>query len=268
MATNPHISHAMAERLLMAGMRKLQGFTRSACPLHKMPATLPKYYIFNVSNQSYSTPMTAMHDMNGSVPPLLTVPACPEGAEVSESLVISGMYAQEVLKIDTAEWNLYNGWEIANEVLQKGSGKHPDLNLELRGVFISETNPPSKEDIATAKARLSKTYQGLLSEADMIMAQGQSKGPQGNVISEDHRRAAKYLGQTREFAKPPQQMKECPSCGQSINAGVAIHIACGAILDVDKALKFRNITWDKAIELGLKNPEDRPGFKPEGKTKN
>ena len=229
-----YVSHAVAERHVSQAMRKLNGFTRTPNPLTKMPPNLPRLYIFNVSNQSYETQMTAMHDGKGSLPNRMVVPACPEGKEVSEPLVIEGMYAHEYLKIDSTEWAIHNGEEIAYEVLQEGPGKNPDYGLKKRGVFISRSNPPLKEEIAEARKRWCGTCDELIAEADTIMAQGQTRGPNGNMISEDHKRAVKYRGQVRTFIQPTQQMKTCPSCGDMVRDGIAIHIACGAILDEAK----------------------------------
>ena len=144
------------------------------------------------------------------------------------------MYAQETLVIDSTRWDLYNGEEIAYEIIRKGPGKHPDLNLEKRGVFISRNCPPKPEEIALAHERWGQTCDELIADGDAIMAQGPTKGLEGNMISLDHKRAARYRGQVRDYNRPIQQMKSCPSCGDNVRDGIAIHVACGAILDEDK----------------------------------
>ena len=75
----PYISHALADRLVSAAMRKLNGFSRLPNPLTKMPQNLPRLYIYNVSEQTYETPMTAMHDGTSSLPPIVRIPACKPG---------------------------------------------------------------------------------------------------------------------------------------------------------------------------------------------
>lgn len=232
-------SHAQAQSSIMSKMARLMGFRRKTRPI--LPEAAP-IYIFNISDQELAWQEPGF--------PRLVVPACQAGKEFSKPLRIEGIVLEEYLEDRSTEFNVYNGVEIAYAVLKIGPGMKKTLDLTDKGFFMSRSNPPSAPQLAEAKAKYLQNCQLLLNEADRIIASGESKGLNGQMINETHKRAAAYLKQTREWNKSQVEMMDCPGCQQPIPKVTAVHggqWGCGAVLD-----------WNKAISLGLKKPEDRP----------
>jgi hypothetical protein len=114
--------------------------------------------------------------------------------------------------------------EIAEDLIQ---------DLVVHGVFVCAGARPSESEIATAAARRQAWYQDLVAEADAMWARGHSY----REISDMHRRAALSLGIERDWAFVPQQLVDCPACGEKVKPNVAVCRHCRAVLDEEKAAK-------------------------------
>lgn len=234
-----YTSAAQVERMLAEKSRKLMGFSRKARP--NLP-NVPPLYVFNVSNKEYKWREPGFEQY--------IVPACKDGEEYSTPCMIPGIVIEEVLIVDKTELNMYNAEEIAMAIFHAGPGMRPQGDLRKFGLFVSRTNPPSDEDVAHAQHLLMQTCEALVADGDRIHAEGQSKGLGGQMITDEHRWAAKQAKQEREWSKGIVPMKECPVCHRPVARSAAVHLPwseCGAVLD-----------WDKAIAAGLKKEEDRP----------
>lgn len=91
-----------------------------------------------------------------------------------------------------------------------------------------------KSEIEKAYGLLGNEYGRLVAEGDMIWARPEDR----RDISDLHRRACRSLGQERPWCYTPQQLMDCPVCGGSLKAGVALCSHCNAILDAAKAAKY------------------------------
>ncbi len=119
----------------------------------------------------------------------------------------------------------------ARRIAEDVVGAHSYENYEKWGVFICAGEQPTEEELARARARLTKTYQDLVFEGDQLHAR-----PNGfRDITDVHRRAVKYLGQERPWAYTPQQLVPCPGCGERLVPTVAVCKHCGAVLDRKRA---------------------------------
>jgi ribosomal protein L32 len=110
------------------------------------------------------------------------------------------------------------------------------------GVFIAAGEVPTKEELAEAKKKLDATMAAILRDGDRLAAMG----PAGvAAMDAQHRKAAAYLRQHREWAKKPDQMDVCPGCGEFVQPGVAKCKHCGSILNWDVALSLDMVSQEQ-----------------------
>jgi hypothetical protein len=240
-------SHAQLQSYFSRDMKKKMGFTRDPAPM--LPEK-PLVYIYNVS------PIGKKWHQAGF--DFYYVPPCEPGNEVSEPIFrwkegqkvygIPEFVSYEYLKIDSTSWAVHLARELASEILEIGPGKMADTDLRNKGFFASYNNPPTAAEIKECKDRWHKTLANIVSEADLIHSQGQRKGPDGQLINEEHTRAAAILGQKRAWAQGVILNVTCPGCGYDVPSNAPMHLGpggCGTVID-----------WDAAIERGLKTVED------------
>jgi len=228
-------SYAQAQNSIMGKMARLMGFKRKVAP--NFPKVAP-LYVFNISEQEL-----VWHEPGF---PRYVVPACEKGQTFSEPLVLPGIISEEYLQDASTEFNHYNAIEIAAAILKFGPGMKATSDERNKGFFISETNPPHPSRLAECQAKYNLHCDQLIKEADQIMGQGESKGPNGQMLNESHYRALAYRRQTRNWGKSNVEMMDCPGCFQAVPKNAAMH-SCGAVLD-----------WKKAVELGIKKRDDVP----------
>lgn len=229
-------SYAQAQNSVMGKMARLMGFKRKVAP--NFPKTAP-LYIFNISDQPLVWREPGF--------PRYVVPACEKGKEYSEPLSIPGIISEEYLDDQSTEFNHYNAVEIAYAILKIGPGMKATLDERRKGFFMSETNPPHASQLNEAKALYNQFCDQLIAEADAIMTQGESKGPNGQMLNESHRRALAYRKQVRGWDRGVVEMIDCPLCLQPVPKGAAIHSACGAVID-----------WHRAVDAGIKKRDEVP----------
>jgi len=228
-------SYAQAQNSIMSKVARLMGFKRKIAP--NFPKTAP-LYIFNISDQELVWREPGF--------PRFVVPACEKGQPYSKPLVLPGIISEEYLDDASTEFNHYNAVEIAYAILKIGPGMKHTLDMTNKGYFMSETNPPPAPRLAEAQAKYNIFCDQLIKEADAIMAQGESKGPNGQMLNESHYRALAYRKQQRDWGRGTVEMVDCPGCQQPVPKGAKVH-SCGAVLD-----------WKGAVDLGIKKKEDVP----------
>jgi hypothetical protein len=191
------------------------------------------FYIYNTSPVPFTRGLGSMGTFH--------IPACPEGAEYAPNpLKITDPYFEHYpaghKQVNYREWN---GIDVCKDILGVMPPAHADNDLTRMGVFISESNPPKKSEIAEAKEKLTVYFQELCLEGD-LMAGGDDLARQSIRNSNKHKVAAKYIGYEADWCTLPRQRIPCPACGGMVVKGAAIHNdpACGAILDEAKARKF------------------------------
>jgi hypothetical protein len=235
-------------------------------------AKMHPIFVYNCSPDKFQV----QHPMLG----IVTIHGCPEGEPYSAPTEIPGLIPYGVrTEMTTAELRHESGRQFAIDLIGLGAFKDQQKSLYMRGVFIAAGNTfnptkvksfrigtphgksssitlpewvdlkigkcleePTKEEIKAAQGRARDWDRFLLSEGDALSDQNNVKD-----IQPEHRHAARRLGQNRTWDQPIQSMIDCPGCAQKIPPTTVVH-TCGAVLD-----------WEKAIALGMRKSEDRPG---------
>jgi hypothetical protein len=123
-------------------------------------------------------------------------------------------------------------WSIAEDLamqINRDAGEDSFL-----GVFASATPVPEAAALEEARSKLAQFYAQLVVAAD-----GEWERAHNHLLISDlHRRAARFLGIEKEWAYDPKPLVDCPACGAKIKPEVAVCRECHAILDREKALRF------------------------------
>ena len=129
------------------------------------------------------------------------------------------------------------GKHRAQQIL--GIGPHASGgDLTKLGVFMSEHNPPKKDEVAAAKKILLDTCQKLVREANEAYSLGPDKAKEV-INTEFHFRAARMLKKTAaecrwlENTETPEDRALCPGCGEAYRIGIVRH-SCGWIFSREK----------------------------------
>jgi hypothetical protein len=211
-----------------------------------------RIYVFNVGPWRHVREMGSAGNW--------AIPACPDGKEYSEPVVIDGVMSEPYPMSEVAMSMLPlaakarqlagdgEGWDFALQVL--GEGPHIPRNASFKpfGVFLSKSNPPQKQEVADARRLLNQKYLELVRSASEAWALGPARA--GEVIQASfHHVAARALRKTEAecpWLANTEQLAEradCPSCGAVYSKGIMKCRGCGFILD-----KAR---YDKAVKDGL-----------------
>lgn len=193
------------------------------------------------------------------------VPACKEGEEYSDPLVLDGLtlerYPLRENKMDILMHKDATGWNDAHQMI--GVGKHlmPSNSKVKLGLLVTKGNPdleplsradaedadkvrlwlrerfrPTVAEIAAAHKALNQHFNKLVNEARSAAAQGQ-KTAEETIRPDQHIRAAKILGldpqaeRWMQSAVPEGQRITCSFCGVSTPAGYPKCLNCKEILD-------------------------------------
>jgi hypothetical protein len=226
-------------------MAKFNGKGRK---LQKVPKIITKIsdenkvYIFNVGPWKQNQSMGSLGTYY--------IPACEEGKQHSKALAIDGLVIEHYpLREGTLDVLMdeegSTGWEVAHQIIGVGKMLHPGNSLLRYGVFVSKTNPPSKEDVAKAREELYRHCTSLVNEANQSITEGTSKD---TIRPEQHFVAARILNKTvaecpwlsRDVQKADRAT--CPGCGTVYTVGVIKCRECSYVLDKAK--------HDKAVAEG------------------
>jgi hypothetical protein len=214
----------------------------------------PKYYIYiwNVGPIEHTIPRSWA--ANGR----LLIPACPPDKEYSEPVTLPDViqepvgipgsnelrfagrdgrfYVQDALNPDdpTGSWK-------TNHAIDTGRSTNMGTNLYPWGVFWSLDNPPTKEQIAKAKERLTLNCNRLITEGDSLWIAQQATGYQGDRVGHTHHVAAEWLQIETAWHRKYRRKNPCPGCGELLDEGVIICPKCPATFD-----------WARAVALGLR----------------
>lgn len=246
-ATAPQSGFIRADRLpeLVAKQKALNGLKKPAFIPNaiKEESRKKQLFIFNVGPKRL--------EGSGASYGRMPIPACPDGAEHSEPLVIAGLpheyYNKEGNTLEVqfhgSEDEADPGYDFACQVMlgftdPKGqwNGKFlsPSNSLEKFGVGISRVWPPKKEDIELARRKMLAEYSKLVQQAREAHAVGKLSA----VVTDDHFVAAHALGLTAEterwleFSAPAKDStkQSCPNCRKVYEPGTVVH-DCGFIID-------------------------------------
>jgi hypothetical protein len=202
------------------------------------------------------------------------IPACPDGKEYSEPIVIEGAEA-EPYPINEIECAMKpkagkpgqlggagDGYLYAQQIIGEGPHVPRSSSFVPFGVFISRSNPPAKADLAKAKQVLEAKYLELVRYAN----EQWGKGPafQADILNrpEWYFVAARKLGKTEidcpflQNSVAPAERAACGNCGKVYEIGIAMCSGCGSILDEEKYIA--EARRKAAILKKLEQPEVKP----------
>lgn len=163
------------------------------------------------------------------------IPACPEGKEYVERDPIPGVFEEPIpgehpnfMEVRTEE-----GRYIAEQILGVGPFMSARDSFEHLGVFIgSQVGPeakPTKEELATAKAKLRAHMEELVNDARKAYERGDMR-----EIVDRHRLAARYLKLENEqwySTRTAKARVSCEACGTAVNEGTKICPTCRYPID-------------------------------------
>jgi hypothetical protein len=129
----------------------------------------------------------------------------------------------------------FSAEQIAEDVAKQVNGNISEGAFV--GVFVSLTSKPETAALKDAQKKFRKFQEESVHKADMSWAMK----PDHRMIPDFARRALKALQWERDWYMPVQpDWTDCPACGAKIRPNLAKcpMPGCGAILDVEKAMKF------------------------------
>lgn len=166
-----------------------------------------------------------------------TIPACPEGKEYGEPLTIPGIPMEQYPRSENDMSLLMDdGFRFATDLIGIGRGQSPSNSLIQYGVFVSRTNPPSKEEIAAARQALFQRCEQYVAEANQAQAEGPKMAEQ-TITADRHFVAARLLKKTEAEAPWLSRSIEnkarvnCPFCDRPITASAPKCMHCGEIVN-------------------------------------
>jgi len=213
---------------------------RNRKPQPKLPEG-SKAYIFNVGDQKWTIGMGGLGEY--------TVPACKDGEQYSEALVIPDYTFEEYATKagdGTMDWNVWSAKQISDQIVNENASSIFTGNLKKQGVFVSWSPVPSFEDVKTAREELLKTSTALVEEGNRF-----NQEPNGyREITAVHLRAAKYTKQETAWSKAVHEMVDCPVCQSPMRVNTVKH-SCGAIIDKQKAFDSGLLSREQAVMFGF-----------------
>lgn len=230
----PAAEYAAREReALMTGPMM---FSREAA----LTLSLAPDYVLNIYNLGPLSWMGANAISKGSAG-RYHIPACEKGMPYTKPIIIPSIVVDTYMIENEMKTHSMRGEDLCIDIVHPAIGKLWSVgqNLDEFGVFWSRNNPPSQEELRTARTKLEKTFRGALAEATTLEAIGKLED-----ITPIMRFAADYFEENRPWNKIYKKTAECPACLGPTKDGAAIH-TCGAVLD-----------WAKAIRFGLKTRKD------------
>ncbi len=247
----------MAETIMMDAATFAQASGQSNIPvepltLGDMPENFgireTEIFVYNISNQEFNESAPPNH-------PRLLIRRCPIGQEYllvgrethpfkeliedqngNKSYAFRDGYREVSRMLNPSNPGIDQDFDDANSINVK-------RNLNAYGVFWSKHNPPLKEEIASARRRMEKTYRAELEKMAAIEARNPDEA-RATADWTSHAAATYFevstswhrsdLGQRRS----PGSEMDCPNCAEKIAIGAAVCRHCDAVLDEEKARKY------------------------------
>ena len=188
----------------------------------------PKYYVFNVGPWDWD------RQLGGKGTKFLA--KCPEGEPYGPVPLTFGLLDNETVAVDMnkMENRQEDGLEAGvNAFLCRGRDCRPENNLEQWGIGVSETWPPSSQDLAAAQKRLNLKLDELVRDGDRYYEQRKH-----DDITEFHRYAARKKSLQKGWLNENPDLLPCPACGQQVMPNIAKCPHCRATLNAELARKY------------------------------
>jgi len=229
----------------------------------------PEYYvyIYNVSTMEQRISRPWAH-------PALIIPACEPDQPYSQPAVIPDIVQDRVER--AGSWDIgirgVDGKFLAQDALHpdllggdwksyrripKGSAANDGTDLYSLGCWWSLNNPPTEEEVKTARDRLAATYRQEIQKANALQMQGKPE-----EISPMMHRAADFFDLELPWHTELTARIVCPGCGEKVSSSMVRHMPrekCGYVFDWNRAIRAGVATKKEADEagvmLGVEDPE-------------
>ena len=188
----------------------------------------PPTYIFNLFDREH--PFYASYGTR-------IVPACPQGKEYSDPLVIPHFVSDFVQKTGDEGGLLEKaipGEDVVAEILRMLADAQ-NTPVSEWGVFASKNSTPTKHEIKAARERLVRTLQRIVDEGNKMYS---GSAAQRDEVGSRHRAAARYLNLEPAWMLTDVVMDRCDGCNVPVAAGVAF-CTNGCVVDETKARKIK-----------------------------
>lgn len=103
--------------------------------------------------------------------------------------------------------------------------------IAVHGCFVIEGPRPTQAEMDAGYKIMLAYYKRMLAEGDGLW----EKYHRHEMIDDNSRRAALFLGEEREWAFQAVMKVDCPGCSHKVKTNVAKCPNCGYILDIDRA---------------------------------
>jgi len=182
------------------------------------------HYIFNI----YSSEAT----INLGTCGLWYIPSCPEGdAYVRAPQAIPGTY-EEIYPhfTDGAEYRsrAVPGSDIVAAILGEN---RPLENLIRLGIFASQNETPTKQELSEAKRNLIPYLEKLLTQADKFYASPRPEERE-SVYDDKYFRAARFLKAKKPWLSEAAEMTVCPFCSSPVRPEAPKCGSCHEIINM------------------------------------
>ena len=230
----------------------------------------PEYYvyIYNVSTLEQRIARPWAH-------PELIIPACEADQPYSQPAVIPDIVQDRVerpgswdigirgvdgkfLAQDALHPDLIGGDWKSYRKIPRGTAANDGTDLYALGCWWSTNNPPTQEEVKTARDRLSATYREEIKKASALQMQGKP-----DLITPMMHRAADFFDLELPWHTELTARIACPGCGEKVSAGMVRHMPkdkCGWVFDWNRAIRAGVATKKEADEagvmLGVEEPEE------------
>jgi hypothetical protein len=184
------------------------------------------FYLYNIYDLE--------HTSNQGTAGVYYIPPCPEGRKyVRSPSVIPGVVSDTYPHFGEKEEyrvRAVPGKTIADAAIGIGEGQREDEDLRRFGVFHSQNEKPTSEELTSAKNSLIKGLQRTIRQADQYFA---SAKPEERVSleSEHFYKAARYLGIKKPWMSEANLMTVCPFCAIGVSPTASICHGCNQIIN-------------------------------------
>lgn len=227
----------MSTATITPGTRRLANLP-PLTPKQLRDADRDQLYIFNTAPREHRTTICGR---------TWTIPACPEGQDVSAPLVIPGaVYYTDVKKVHGIEvefqWMTVDGVDLAQDIVGTSAFRHESENLIRWGVFIADSPHPAPRAIENARQHWYDRCDEKVREADDAYALNGGRvdlggGRSASNIGPDNLEAARVLGveDQKLWARKNLKQVPCDECGTGNLPTAAFCKQCDNLLNEEAA---------------------------------
>lgn len=189
------------------------------------------FYLFNIYRREFS--------INLGTCGQYYIPGCPEGVDFVKSPNVVPGTVQDIYPhfTDSEEYRCTPtpGEDVVKSIL--GTDR-PEEDITRFGVFASNNEKPTKEELAEAKKKLIPFLQKQIAQADRYFASADA-GERQSVYDIKFFEAARYLNVKKPWLSEAAEMTLCPFCSSAVRPGAPKCGSCHEIINMQayEALK-------------------------------